>query len=164
MTTVINSPIISHLIFVDDLLLFGKANVKQMDFVNEILKNFYDKSGQRINKNKTKIFFLQNIAKHIKRQLVHAYGFSETKDLGKYLGNPLSGRNPKRRDYQHIIDQVKSKKEAQKSDHLSFIGKITLAKAVIKTIPTYYMMMSTLSKASLKEIQKVQRDFIWGDS
>ncbi|KAI5424837.1 hypothetical protein KIW84_030864 [Lathyrus oleraceus] len=118
---------------------------------------------QRINNDKTEIFFSKNTAEHTKRQLVHASSFKETKDLGEYLGIPLSGRSPMRGDYQYIIDQVKAKLEAWKSDHQSFAGRVTLAKTVIEATPTYSMMTSTLPKDSLKEIQKIQRSFIWGD-
>lgn len=42
-------PIISHLMFVDDLLLFCKATRRQMECVKKVLKNFYDMSYQQIN-------------------------------------------------------------------------------------------------------------------
>lgn len=63
-----------------------------------------------------------------------------------------------------FMDHVKTNLESWKGVHLSFVGRITLAKAIIKAIPTYSIMTSTLPKASLKEIQKAQRAFIWGDS
>ncbi|KAI5441422.1 hypothetical protein KIW84_010770 [Lathyrus oleraceus] len=45
-----------------------------------------------------------------------------------------------------------------------YLGRVTLSKSFIEAIPTYFMMSKTLPKESLKGIQKVQRDFICGNS
>lgn len=45
-----------------------------------------------------------------------------------------------------------------------FAGRVTLAKSVLEAIPTYSMLTCKLPRDSLKEIQKVQRAFIWGDT
>jgi hypothetical protein len=45
-----------------------------------------------------------------------------------------------------------------------FAGRLTLAKSVIEVVPTYSMMSSKIPKACIDEIQKIQRNFIWGDT
>lgn len=50
--------------FADDLLIFGKSTIEQMECINEILKKLCDMYGQRINKDKTKSFFSKNTAEH----------------------------------------------------------------------------------------------------
>lgn len=47
---------------------------------------------------------------------------------------------------------------------MSSVGRVTLAKSVIEAIPVYPMMTNLLSKGCTKKIQKLQRNFIWGDS
>jgi ABC-type transporter lipoprotein component MlaA len=47
--------------------------------------------------------------------------------LGKYLGVPVTGKAPRREDFQYIIDQVSSRLVAWKANHLSFAGRVTLA-------------------------------------
>jgi hypothetical protein len=91
-------------------------------------------------------------------------GFIEATSLGKYLGVPLIGRAVKRSDYNYVINQVKTKLSAWKGKHLSFVGQVTLSKAVIEAIPIYPMMTAAIPKACLNEIQKFQRAFIWGDA
>ncbi|PNX81608.1 ribonuclease H [Trifolium pratense] len=90
-------------------------------------------------------------------------GFSEATSLGKYLGVPLVGRAPKRSDYNYLINQVKMKLSTWKAKQLSLAGRITLSKAVIEAIPIYPMMTTSIPKACLHEIQKIQRAFIWGE-
>lgn len=54
-----NMPMVSHLMFVDDLLLFGKADASQIRCVNRVLEEFCRMSGQKVSVEKTSIFFLQ---------------------------------------------------------------------------------------------------------
>jgi hypothetical protein len=69
--------------------------------------------------------------KVVKEALVMMSGFTEATSLGKYLGVPLVGRALKRSDYNYVINQVKTKLSAWKGKHLSFVGRVTLSKAVI---------------------------------
>jgi hypothetical protein len=157
-------PMVSHLIFADDLLLFGEASERQMKAVIETLECFCSMSGQKVSQDKTSIIFSKNVAKGMRLKLLQISGFKETNDFGKYLGVPLLGRAPKKTDYQYILDQVSAKLSAWKATHLSFAGRVTLAKSVIEAVPIYPMMAAKIPKFCLDEIQKMQRQFIWGDT
>jgi hypothetical protein len=159
-----NGPTISHLMFADDLLLFGQATDRQMQCVMNILNRFCNLSGQLVSIEKTSVLFSKNVDRVTRQRLLRISGFRETTQLGKYLGVPVTGKAPKRRDYQYLIDQVSTKLTSWKAKHLSFAGRITLAKAVIESIPVFPMMNAAIPKACLNEIQKIQRGFIWGDA
>lgn len=93
----------------------------------------------------------------MKKQFLKMSGFKETTSLGKYLGVPLTGNAPRRGDYQYIIDQVSSKLDFWKGNHLAFAGRVILAKCVIEALPIYPMMTI---KACIKDIHKMQQRFI----
>jgi hypothetical protein len=158
-----NGPLISHLMFADDLILFAEANMDQLNVVLKIIHQFCQMSGQQILQEKTSIMFSRNVDSQVKEELVRQSGFNEALSLGKYLGVPLVGRAPKRADYNYLISQVKSKLSNWKAKQLSFAGRVTLSKSVIEAIPIYPMMTTAIPKACLYEIQKIQRGFIWGD-
>lgn len=84
-------PHISHLMFADDLLLFGQATEDQMREVMSILNSFCQLSGQEVSQTKTNIFFFRNVKQEVRNVLVGLSGFSETVNLGKYLGVLLGG-------------------------------------------------------------------------
>lgn len=44
-----NGPLVSHLMFADDLLLFGEATEMQINCVTKILGNFCRMSGQQVS-------------------------------------------------------------------------------------------------------------------
>ncbi|PNY17666.1 ribonuclease H [Trifolium pratense] len=156
-------PEVSHLMFADDLLLFGKATDKQMRSTMNVLNKFCDISGQVISMEKTSILFSRNVSRLTRDSLISLSGFSETFNLGKYLSIPLLGHAPRPRDFQYIVDKVKAKLSGWKGKHLSFAGRVTLFKAVIQAIPMYTMMTARIPKGCVKDIEKIQRSFIWGD-
>jgi hypothetical protein len=69
-----------------------------------------------------------------------------------------------RRDYQYIVDQVGAKLARWKTTQLSFAGRLTLAKSVMEQVPIYPMMSARIPKSCLDDIQRMQRNFIWGDT
>lgn len=86
--------------------------------------------------------------------------------MGNYLGVPLLGKSPRQQDLNYLIDlidTVKEKLSGWKANHLSFAGRVTLSKSVIQAIPIYTMMTTLIPKSCLNEIQRLQRNFIWGD-
>ncbi|GAU35481.1 hypothetical protein TSUD_384360 [Trifolium subterraneum] len=157
-------PIISHLMFADDLLLYGKATVEHMQCVIKVLDDFCILSGQMVSQEKTSILFSKNVPQEVKTMLQNISGFRVTSSLEKYLGVPLTGRAPKRGDYQYIIEQLQSKLTAWKAENLSFAGRVKLSKSVMEAMPIYPMMTAIIPNSILQEVQRLQRDFIWGDS
>lgn len=159
-----SGPQVSHLMFADDLLLFGKATDATMTSVLNALNKFCGMSGQMVSQEKTSLFFSKNVDVVTRRRLERMSGFNTTQAMGKYLGIPLLGRAPKRQDFHYLIEKVNHKLSGWKATHLSFAGRVTLARSVIQAMPTYTMMTNPIPKVCLREIEKIQRSFIWGDS
>jgi hypothetical protein len=53
-------PWVTHLFFADDSLLFGQANIFECRKILEILNLYEGSSDQKINKEKTAIYFSSN--------------------------------------------------------------------------------------------------------
>jgi hypothetical protein len=56
-----SGPMVSHLMFADDLLLFGEASEEQMCCVMATLQTFCNMSGQEISQDKTSVLFSKNV-------------------------------------------------------------------------------------------------------
>ncbi|CAL5194431.1 unnamed protein product [Lathyrus oleraceus] len=144
-----NGPLVSHLMFSDDLLLFGKATKSQIDNMMEVLDVFCAASSQLISKEKTGIMFSSNTPMGIHRKIIASSGFREVEDLGLYLGVPLSGKSHRINTYQFLIDKVCAKLSHWKCNQFSFVVRVTLVKFVIEALPTYSMMSSKVPKDCL---------------
>lgn len=53
-------PAISHLMFADDLFLFGEASCPQAEVMQRTIQTFFVWSGQRVNVGKLMIYFSPN--------------------------------------------------------------------------------------------------------
>ena len=47
--------------------------------------------------------------------------------------------------------------------YLSKDGRLTLLKGILSSIPTYFLSLFTIPTDLANKIEKLQRDFLWGD-
>lgn len=80
---------ISHLFFPDDVLLFTQARKEQMLIVAKTLNEFCTVSGMKVNLEKSRMFWSNNIDQRVQQELSTIMGISRASNLGKYLGLPL---------------------------------------------------------------------------
>ncbi|KAL8511368.1 hypothetical protein ACS0TY_017963 [Phlomoides rotata] len=61
-----------------------------------------------------------------------------------------------------VIQKIKNRLRAWEDRKISFGGRIILLNAVLNSLPTYYLSFYRIPKHTLREIVKLQRDFLWG--
>ena len=63
------APAVNHLLFADDSLLFVKANASGATDVRDLLHKYCEASGQRINLDKSSIFFSKGSPEAIRQSV-----------------------------------------------------------------------------------------------
>nr|KYP39528.1 Putative ribonuclease H protein At1g65750 family [Cajanus cajan] len=157
-------PALSHLAFADDLVLFAEASLEQAEIIQSCLNAFYASSGQKINIEKTCVFFSKNVDFSVKTSISSALGFQQIDDLGKYLGIPTHHSRVSRASYQGIIDRLHQRMSGWKARNLSFAGRLTLTKSVLAALPSYTMQTVQLPRLLCDEADRIFRNFLWGDN
>lgn len=153
-------PQISHLMFADDLLLFLEASVEQCYNVLHCLEEFCQASGQKLNAQKTQIYFSKNTDPLLKEAILSHTGFKEATRIGRYLGaNIVQGRTTQGQ-FQHIIDKVQQRLSGWKQQCLSLAGRITLTQSVLSSIPYFHMQYTKLPSAVCHHLEQLQRGFL----
>jgi hypothetical protein len=97
---------ISHLFFADDSLLFCRSNMTQWNHLTSILNTYEGASRQKMNSNKTAIFYSRNTPEEDKTQIHELAGIPINQRYDTYLGLPaLIGRS-RTRAFESIKEKV----------------------------------------------------------
>lgn len=83
-----NGLAISHLFFADDTLIFLKADKKNCTNLVQLLGEYCSTSGQKVNLQKSNVFFGANIPAVVFVELGDILGILTTSDPSTYLGVP----------------------------------------------------------------------------
>lgn len=90
------APIISHVFFGDDSVLFFKATTDEASTVKAVLHEYELASGTTVNYSKSMIYFSPNTTAAARESICFTLQVTEHKNLGSYLGLPTAiGRNKK---------------------------------------------------------------------
>lgn len=159
-----HGPLLTHLFFADDLVLFSEASQDQIKVIKECLDKFSAASGQKVSLSKSQIFFSNNVSAGEATNIVDAAGIPRTTELGKHLGVPsLHGRVTKNL-FAPMIERVNNRLEGWKMRVLSMAGRQVLVKSTLSSIP-YYTMQTTLLPAGICDwIDRKVRGFLWGSN
>ncbi|XP_028068804.1 uncharacterized protein LOC114271378 [Camellia sinensis] len=149
------SPRVSHLLFADDSLLFGAANMQELVVVQDILGKYELVSGQKINLEKSAICFSKNVGIDIQAGLRNAMGVGNLVDSGKYLGLPYIVGRSKRGIFNSVKDRVWTRLNGWKEIFLSVAGREILLKSVAQAIPTYIMSCFQLPDGICEDIDSM---------
>lgn len=148
--------------FVDDFVLFAKADLMNCISIKDVLDDFCVVSGQTISEAKSKVYFSPNVDKDTKESLCNILGFFATINLGKYLGIPIKHPKSSSHDFNFILDRVKQELAGWKSNLLSMAGRTILIQASSSAIPSYIMQCSYLPGCITQGLDQV--NFQWGST
>ncbi|OIS95811.1 putative ribonuclease h protein, partial [Nicotiana attenuata] len=82
----------------------------------------------------------------------------------QYLGYPILNNHPTPKDYQYIIENMQRKLSSWKANFLNTTGRTTLVSSTLNAIPGHAMHYTLLPNKILKQIDRMQRNFISGST
>lgn len=155
-----DGPMITHLMFADDMTLFSEASMEQMTVIKECLDKFYSISGQKVNYTQSQIFFSADVREDLAVNISSLAGISKTNNLGRYLGVPSIHGRMTSSMFTPLLDHIKAQLEGWKAKQLSFAGRVVLAQSVLCSIPYFSMQTNLLPKGVCRTIDRIIRCFI----
>lgn len=96
------APTITHLLFVDDCMIFARASVQEAWTIMGILKDYEHLWGQMVNLEKYEVSYSKSLAFDIKQRVTATLGFKAVSSHDKYLGLPTFFNRSKKLSFAHI--------------------------------------------------------------
>ena len=150
---------VSHLLFVDDILIFCDADAMQIASLRAILARFEEVSGLRINLGKSKLVPIGVV--HNMDVLMGMLGCRQSSLPLRYLGLSLGAKFKELPIWNPILEKMERRLAGWKTLYLSKGGKVTLIKSTLSSLPTYFFFFLPLTRKVANRMEKLQRDFLW---
>ena len=153
---------ISHLLFVDDTILFCDASREQLLSIRLVLSCFQAFTDLKVNVGKSEVVPIGEVSNiHNLANILHCRVGSLPMI---YLGMPL-GTSYKTASIRNLIlERMEKNLAGWKRLYLSKCGRLTLLKSTLSSLPTYYLSLFTIPKAVAMRLECIQRNFLWGSS
>ncbi|KAE8790861.1 non-ltr retroelement reverse transcriptase [Hordeum vulgare] len=156
------APTVNHLLFVDDSLLLFKASVEGSTLVSNLLDTYCNAYGQRINNEKSSIFFSRGCSPQMRdteknNLLVHNESLS-----GRYLGMPTDVGHSKNGTFKFLRDHVWEKIKGWMAKLLSSAGKEVLINSIAQAIHVFSMACFRLPWGLCENITSIIQQLWWG--
>ena len=100
------APLVSHLLFANDYIVFCKASKEEGLRLLKILKVYERESGQKLNREKTSLFFSKNTITEVKEEVKDMFETQIIHQHEQYLGLPPLVGKGKKKALHCILDQV----------------------------------------------------------
>jgi hypothetical protein len=154
----------SHCFYADDLMIFCKGKISNLEALKNLFIRYANCSGQVINAHKS-FFFAGGVNPNRLAHITNTLGFNVGNLPFTYLGAPIFKGKPKVIHFQPIADKVKNKLATWKVALLSIAGRVQMVKSVIQSMLLHTMTIYSWPVSLIKDIERCIRNFIWsGDS
>ncbi|KAL4279693.1 hypothetical protein GQ457_03G016790 [Hibiscus cannabinus] len=126
-----------------------------------ILQKYERASGQRVNFEKSAIYFSPSMASVNRTAISNILGVREVSDLGFYLGVPLSVGHNKTNALGYVRDNVNARIASWNKHLLSFGGREVFIKSVVQALPQYVMSCYLLPRNLINDMTQSIRRYWW---
>jgi hypothetical protein len=156
---------ILHILFVDDVLILTNANIVEWTIIHSILTSFYDVSGLEINATKF-VFLVSNAQDTLKFELKELFGIGslELAEGFTYLGYFLKSSFYTKKDWIWLSDKFEGRIHNWQHRLLSMGGRYILIKAVLESLPVFWMALAHIPASILNILRQLIFSFLWIDS
>lgn len=124
------APLITHLSFADDILIFFDGTEDSLRGILSILEEFRSASGLSISLAKSELM-IDGGCPHRCQNIASDVGIKQGALPVRYLVVPLSSKKMNKSDYQPLLDKIMARFNSWSARHLSFAGRLKLIQSVI---------------------------------
>lgn len=155
-----DAPLITHLSFADDVLIFFDGAEASILGILDILQQFKTISGLGVNREKSALFIDGGDFQGL-QLLATGLGLRAGSFPVRYLGVPLTSKKLRTQDYKPLLDKISKRFNSWTVKHLSFAGRLQLIRSFIYSTITFWASIFLLPNQCLEEIEHMCNAFLW---
>ncbi|XP_027077095.1 uncharacterized protein [Coffea arabica] len=155
-------PIVTHLAYADDVIIFCSGVKRTLKKVMSVLENYCCVSGQQLNSQKSCFVDHDALTLPRKRVISQISGFQAKSLPLRYLGCTLYSGRRKSSYFSDICTSVAKRILSWKEKLLSSGGRLVLLKNVLSSLPIHVLAATTPPKGVLRTLEKAFANFLWG--
>lgn len=153
---------ITHLLFVDDVLILCSSSVRDAVTLGGILDLFSKATGMEVNVVKSSITY-QFLREEERREFERIFPYNSVglADGLTYLGFHLKPNDYRKQDWSWLLEKLDKRLRVWCHKWLSRAGRLTLVKSVLEAVPVYWMSLSWIPKGILEAARRIFFRFLW---
>lgn len=158
---VVSSLLLTHLLFVDDILLFCDGSRRDIKRLHRGISLFKVAIGMQVNLQKSTLS-LNNLRETHIQYLISLFPLP-TKELSeglKYLGFLLKPNDYKKTDWKWMVGKLERRLQMWSNKWLSRAGRLVLVKSVLEAILVYWMSIAWIPKGILEKMRHICFSFL----
>lgn len=101
-----NGTAISHIFFADDIILFSKAHLSQVNLMKRVLDSFVSLSGLRVNYNKSRAVASVVVPMTLQYSFKMSTSIQFTQSLDSYLGFSIIQGRMNESHFDHLLEKL----------------------------------------------------------
>lgn len=152
--------LLTHLCFVDDLLVFTDGARRSIEGVLKVFEEFQEISGLKISVEKSTLY-TAGVSENLEQDIITSFPFETGKLPVRYLGLPLLTRRMTVNDYMPLVEKIKKRMKSWTGRFLSHGGRLQLISSVITSLANFWLSAFRLPSSCLKEIEALCSAFLW---
>ena len=153
---------ITHLLFVDDILIFCIGSMRDTNTLQDILELFSKATRMEINERKSTLTsHLLSAKENWPLNKVFPFSTSGIDEGLKYLGFCLKPNDYRKQDWNWLIEKLEKQLKQWSRKWLSRAWRLVLGKSVLEAIPVYWMSLDWIHKGILEAVRKFCLRFLW---
>ncbi|GJT47353.1 putative RNA-directed DNA polymerase [Tanacetum coccineum] len=152
---------VSLLQYADDALIFGEWSPRNVKNLISILKVFGDASGLKVNVSKSNLYSVGSCMAEVDA-LASLIRCKSGALPFIYLGLPVGKDMSKCASWSNVIERFNNRLSMWKGKLLSIGGRFTLSKAVLGSLPLYYLSVFCAPCKVIDCLERIRSRFFWG--
>eukprot|EP00253_Pinus_taeda_P026822 PITA_26822 len=153
---------LTHLLFVDDVLILLDGSVHDTTSFSHILALFSKATGMEVNAAKSSITMTgTSVNESHTANMAFPYSTQPLERGLKYLGYWLKPTSQKITDWVWLVSKIEKRLSCWSHRYLSRAGRLILIKSVLEATPVFWMAMAWIPRNILAKLQQLCNRYLW---